>query len=263
MFLHAGARLRPSSARRLEQVERKVRRPPDARRPAWRAVAPTARGWNAGRKKRRAVLRDPRGGRVAGSQEENPVAGARRADRHGRPCRGPDTRHGRNTGLFRRPPVSVKSIWLRIPRRPRGTGTHPGCPARHDRNRSTCVFGRGWHPSGWARVDGRQGSRPQRSWLKPEKPGTGRYALLWRCVPVSDDGTGFFLPVRCRLELGAVGRLCCAGRTLRRVAAQADPLLCRCVTGSDAAPRRRGRRQRARAVAWPLGNRAIMAVMTL
>lgn len=142
MFLNAGARLRPSSARRLEQVERKVRQPPAARRPAWRAVAPTARGGNAGRKKRLAVLRDPRGGRMAGSQGENPVAGARRrADRQGRPCRddGPDTRHGRNTGLFRRPPVSVKSIWLRIPRRPRGTGTHPGCHARHDRNRSTCA----------------------------------------------------------------------------------------------------------------------------
>lgn len=51
MFLNAGARLRPSSARRREQVARKVRRPPAARRPAWRAVAPTARGWNAGRKK--------------------------------------------------------------------------------------------------------------------------------------------------------------------------------------------------------------------
>lgn len=142
---------------------------------------------------------------MAGSQGENPVAGARRrADRQGRPCRGdgPDTRHGRNTGLFRRPPVSVKSIWLRIPRRPRGTGTHPGCHARHDRNRSTCVSGRGWHPSGWARVGGRQGSRPQRSRLKPEKPGAARYASLW-AVCTS--------PARC-LRIRELGREACLRR---------------------------------------------------
>ena len=82
-----------------------------------------------------------------------------------------------NTGMFRRLPIPVKAIWLRIPRRPRGTGTRSGCHARHGRNRSTCVSRGGWHPSGWARVGGRLG---RRSRLKPDKLGAGRYALLGR-----------------------------------------------------------------------------------